>query len=416
MMQLRSWRTGRTGRETRHHQSRSIGEWKAKVNGGAHGVGFFLTTHYEYVTAVDTGSGAALVDAVMLPERDPLEASGLDPAGLDRVAVHPHRLCFVAEQSVIAPQHRLPNMLRGTFEMAFRRMVCHDMTLDCRACPLLRQCPYPAVFRPAPPEGSDRLSKAQDLPRPFVFEPPIDARDRLAPGEKLQVGLTLFGRIAGLLPYFVVALRALADRGLGPTRGRLRLESVAADTPAGSHEVYEHSGAVVTPAHEGLRLHQLVRPGDAAARRIGVRFLTPTTLKRDGRLVTEPSFGDLVCRIRDRLSSLAAFYGDGPLNIDFAGVGRAAAAVRTIACRTSWERRTRRSSRTGDVHETSGFTGEAIYEGDLGAWMPLLRLGEAVHVGKYAVWGNGWYRLEGTPAMTACGGATHATRQGRGIR
>ncbi len=329
----------------------------------------------------------------MLAEWERADQLRLDCTGLDRIAVYRHRLRFVAEQPVVAPPHRLPNMLRGTFEIAFRRLVCHDVDLDCRDCPLLPQCPYPAVFRPAPPQGSERLSKAQDLPRPFVFEPPIAARERLAPGDDLQVGLTLFGRIGDLLPYFVLALRALADRGLGPTRGRLRLESVATDTPAGSHEVYDHGGGLVTPAREGLRLAHLVRPGDAAARRIRVHFLTPTTLKRDGHLVTEPSFADLVCRLRDRLSSLATFYGDGPLHIDFAGVGRAAAAVRTVGCRTSWERRTRRSSRTDDVHETSGFTGEAIYEGDLGPWMPLLRFGEAVHVGKYAVWGNGWFRV-----------------------
>ena len=94
------------------------------------------------------------------------------------------------------------------------------------------------------------------------------------------------------------------------------------------------------------------------------------------------------------MSALAAFYGDGPLEIDFAGVTRAAERVRTVDCQTTWERRTRRPARTGEVHETSGFVGEAVYEGELGTWMPLLRLGEAVHVGKYAVWGNGWFTVQ----------------------
>jgi CRISPR/Cas system endoribonuclease Cas6 (RAMP superfamily) len=120
---------------------------------------------------------------------------------------------------------------------------------------------------------------------------------------------------------------------------------------------------------------------------VRVRFLTPTTLKRDGRLIERPSFADLACRIRDRLSSLAAFFGDGPLEMDFAGVGREAADVRTVECRTAWERRTRRSSRTGDVHELSGFVGEAVYEGALGQWMPLLRMG------RRCTWGS-----------TRCGG------------
>ncbi len=308
---------------------------------------------------------------------------------LDRLSIHPYRVTFVAAEPVRVRATRLPNILRGTFEIAFRRLVCHDLDLDCRACPLRESCPYPAAFRPAPPAGSDRLSRAQDLPRPFVFEPPVDHVEALAPGDALTVGLSVFGHANRLLPYFLVALRALAERGLGPARGRLRLARVIGETASGPVTVFEDPEPVVRPTTDGLRLQHLVRPDDAAVRRVRVRFITPTTLKRNGRLVEKPSFADLACRIRDRLSSLAAFFGDGPVEMDFAGVGRAAEHVRTVACDTAWERRTRRSNRTGDVHEISGFVGEAVYEGDVGPWMPLLRMGEAIHVGKYAVWGNG---------------------------
>jgi hypothetical protein len=314
--------------------------------------------------------------------------------GLDRLSIHRHRVTLRAAERAVVPPARLPNMLRGAFEMAFRRLVCHDLALDCRACPLVSQCPYPAVFRPAPPAGSDRLSRAQDLPRPFLFEPPRDAPDTLAPGQELAVGLTVIGRAAALLPYFVVALRALADRGLGPTRARLTLVRVAAEASGGPHVVFREASPVVSANANGLRVPDLAREGDDAATRVRVRFLTPTTLRRDGRLVERPTFADLACRLRDRVSALAAFFGDGPVEMDFAGVAAAAAEMRTVECRTAWERRTRRSARTGAVHETSGFVGEAVYEGELGAWMPLLRLGEAVHVGKYAVWGNGWVEVE----------------------
>ncbi|MCW5891115.1 MAG: CRISPR system precrRNA processing endoribonuclease RAMP protein Cas6 [bacterium] len=305
-----------------------------------------------------------------------------------------HRVTVSAVDPIFANSARLPNMLRGTFEITFRRLVCHDISLDCRACPLLSACPYPAVFRPSPPAGAERLSRAQDLPRPFVLEPPVDAPARLRPGDELDVGLTLFGRANDLAPYFVVALRALADRGLGPTRGRLRIGRVVGQTPDGEHGVFDAGTAAVRPVLDGLRLPHLCQPNDERARRVRIRFVTPTTLKRDGRWVETPSFADVVCRIRDRLSSLAAFYGDGPVEMDFAGVGGAASAVRTVECRTRWERRTRRSNRTGAVHETSGFVGEAVYAGEVGPWMPLLRLGEAVHVGKYAVWGNGRVEVE----------------------
>jgi hypothetical protein len=180
-----------------------------------------------------------------------------DAAGLDRLSIHRYRVTLAAEQRVVVPPARLPNMLRGTFEMAFRRLVCHDLTLDCRECPLRADCPYPAVFRPAPPVGSDRLSRAQDLPRPFVFEPPATASEELRRGDRLEVGLTLFGRANRLLPYFVVALRALAMRGLGPTRGRLRLARVTAAAADAARDVFDEGSSVVTPVNDGLRLRDL---------------------------------------------------------------------------------------------------------------------------------------------------------------
>jgi hypothetical protein len=307
-------------------------------------------------------------------------------AGLDRLSIHRCRLDLTARERIAVPPTRLPNVLRGAFDVSFR--------LDCRVCPVFGECPYPPLFRPSPPPDTDRLSRAQDIPRPFLFEPPVDGPEEIAAGSTMSVGLTVVGAAQRFFPYLVVAVRAVADRGLGPTRGRLRLDRVTALTAAGEETVFVDGAPTIAAAVDGTRLPDLLRPGDAAARRVRVSFLTPTTLKRNGQLVRDPSFADLACRLRDRVSSLAAFFGDGPVEMDFAGVAGAAAGVRTVSCTTAWDRRSRRSSRTGQVHETSGFVGEAVYEGDVGGWMPLLRLGEVVHVGKYAVWGNGRLGVE----------------------
>jgi hypothetical protein len=55
--------------------------------------------------------------------------------------------------------------------------------------------------------------------------------------------------------------------------------------------------------------------------------------------------------------------------------------------------RDRRSWKTGLSHDMGGFIGEAMYEGDLEEFLPLLILGQYTHVGKYAVWGNGQYEM-----------------------
>jgi len=64
-----------------------------------------------------------------------------------------------------------------------------------------------------------------------------------------------------------------------------------------------------------------------------------------------------------------------------------------VTVRSQWIDRSRRTRR-GETQDLSGFVGEVIYRGDIEPFLPLLLLGEYVHVGKNAAFGNGWYRLE----------------------
>jgi hypothetical protein len=129
--------------------------------------------------------------------------------------------------------------------------------------------------------------------------------------------------------------------------------------------------------------------------RIVVRFVTPTELKAAGGMASKPEFAVLFGRLRDRISTLRALYGAGPLDIDFRSLGQRAAAVRLSRTDLNWERAIRRSGRTGQVHPLGGFTGEAEYEGDLAVFVPWLRAGRWVGVGRHTVWGRGDFRLDG---------------------
>ena len=56
----------------------------------------------------------------------------------------------------------------------------------------------------------------------------------------------------------------------------------------------------------------------------------------------------------------------------------------------------RRSSRTGQRHDVGGLIGEAEYEGQgIGKLMALVRVGELIHVGKHAAFGNGRMEVQG---------------------
>jgi len=123
--------------------------------------------------------------------------------------------------------------------------------------------------------------------------------------------------------------------------------------------------------------------------RVRIRFVTPTELKTGHQVAERPEFGILFGRLRDRISTLRALYGAGPLDIDFRNMGDRAAAVKMMKCELRKTEVDRLSSRTGQRHSLGGFVGEVKFEGNLGEFLPYLQLGKWIGVGRQTVWGKG---------------------------
>jgi hypothetical protein len=158
------------------------------------------------------------------------------------------------------------------------------------------------------------------------------------------------------------------------------------------------SGVTVARVFDGERsqMGELTAPiavdmSNATGRvvQVRVRFVTPTELKSEHQVAERPEFGILFGRLRDRISTLRTLYNSGPLEIDFRAMGERAATVRMVRCDLKRTDVGRLSSRSGQSHPLGGFVGEAEYEGDLGEFLPYLRLGRWVGVGRHTVWGKG---------------------------
>lgn len=330
------------------------------------------------------------------------------------------RFTIAPVQPLEVPAFNKGNMLRGGFGHAFRRLCCVPQCRDAKTCPLAASCPYKILFEPSPPSGADRLSKNQDIPRPFVFRAPQTRQTRFEKGERFEFGLVLIGRALDFLPYFVLSFRELAGEGVGLNRAKCTLEKVEQigvpsngagpnDTLAQADrsarpdtklvysvedQIFRATGSDCTDQWIKTRLRQFSgADGKASVERLTVQFVTPTFLRAEGEVVRRPEFHHLFKRLRDRINALGTFFGDGSLDVDFRGLGERAEKIRTVAAQTEWVERFRTSSKTRQRHELSGFLGEATYEGDLAEFLPWLTLGELVHVGKHTAWGNGWYKI-----------------------
>ncbi|MDF0643796.1 MAG: CRISPR system precrRNA processing endoribonuclease RAMP protein Cas6 [Nitrospira sp.] len=309
------------------------------------------------------------------------------------------RFALEAEDRLALHPRNPGNTLRGAFGSTFQRLVC-PTPADCReTCRMKATCPYGQIFEPSPPPDSDRLSLNQDIPRPFVFRPPNGIETMARPGEALHFDLILIGKALEHFSYFLVTFRELGTQGIGLGRGRYRIVQVSLLSEDGNEvaEIYSGRDNVVHPSPLRITYKDCCRLATerflTQAQRVTIRFLTPTLLKADGKIVTRPDFHHLIKRLRDRINAVAHFYCDDTLAMDFKAFGQRAEAVRTVHCNIRWEDRDRRSRKTSLTHDMGGFIGEATYQGDLEEFLPLLILGQYTHVGKYAVWGNGQYEV-----------------------
>lgn len=220
------------------------------------------------------------------------------------------------------------------------------------------------VFRPVQTEGPSGLA---DPPRRFVFRAHHLDGTAIAPGLTFHFDVHLFYATTEDIAEFRRIFDTLSRSGLGAARARVERERIEVSTP----------------------LFFPLTPDATEIPRVHVRFVTPTEIKSGGALAPRPEFPILLARIRDRLSTLRALYGPGPLEIDFKGLAAAAAAVRMTRCDLRHTTVERHSSRTGQTHPLGGFTGEAVYEGVLAPFLPWLRAAEFTGVGRHTVWGNG---------------------------
>ncbi len=290
------------------------------------------------------------------------------------------RFHFQAADPLWFPSEGTANTVRGAFGYALRQVACR-----CAPAGHVPGCAYARIFEPRA-LARQGPSGFAEWPRPFVFRTRHLDAQVLSPRKRFHLDMHLFDVRNPAFPHFAQALALMAQRGIGEGRRQAKLVSV---------EQLDSDDRVVGRVSDGKKCSTLLEPASLAMTNNGavsslcVRFLTPTELKAEGGLATQPDFPVLFARIRDRISTLRTLYGPGPLEIDFRGIGERAATVTMPRCMTEAARLERRSSRTGQVHPLGGFTGEAEYRGSLGEFLPYLQVAQWTGVGRQTVWGKG---------------------------
>jgi len=315
---------------------------------------------------------------------------------LDNFRLARYRFTLCAREPMTLPAYK-GCTLRGGFGYALKSAVCiRPVGQVCDRCLLPDTCPYAALFEGTRPQDAALLRKNTEVPLPFVIEPPLDRRTQFRPGETLDFDLVLIGRAIPYLAHFLVAFRHLGEAGIGLKQAKYDLTRVAARSSLNGSEavVYEQNHLRLDEMPAPITFEAIAaRAASLPTDRLTVRFLTPTRLKHADEYATRPDFHILIRALLRRVSSLAYFHCGERWETDYRGLIEQAQRVELAENHTGWVDWERYSTRQKQRMNLGGLVGEARYAGDLGPFLPLLALGELVHVGKACVFGNGKYEL-----------------------
>jgi len=311
-----------------------------------------------------------------------------------------YKFTLIPESTIHMPAFTKGNVLRGAFGTSLKRLVCPmDKNIICDSCILKEKCAYTLIFNPI---GINPAKRLQNVPRGYVLKPPLEKETVYSSDNPLSFEMVLIGDRINYLPYVIVPVIELGKVGIGLNRGRFILSNIGIIKNGISESIYDSESNTVKNIHKFITGSELLEYAEKINQhRITLNFLTPTRIKYNptgekgkSEVLRVPEFHHIIRRLRDRINALSVTYCGSPIDVDFKGIAERAMKIKTRDVNLRWVD-IKRKSRTQPIqHDQSGFIGMITFEADLKEFLSLLVLGEYVHVGEDAVFGNGWYKIQ----------------------
>ncbi|MYC75349.1 CRISPR system precrRNA processing endoribonuclease RAMP protein Cas6 [Candidatus Poribacteria bacterium] len=306
---------------------------------------------------------------------------------------------YTVQESLRMPQNK-GNVFRGGFGYLLHHITCVGTAQECeKRCRFPERCVYSKCFETPVPDDSPMLRGQPYAPHPFILEPPRTGKSDFAPGDTFTCNLTLIGEAINLLPWMVFTFDQMGKRriGLQGERGQCQLDSVESLSAHGNdppQTIYTAASEMLTDDGIVLRLADVMHATPHTADTIELKFLTPTSIKVDGKWTSRLTFEHLIRNLLRRIRFLNYFHcgEDVDAEVDAHGLIVTAQSVSHQSC-LQWLQRGRYSHRAKARIPMSGFIGTIRFEGDITPFLPFIFLGESLHIGHHTAFGYGQYRV-----------------------
>lgn len=288
-----------------------------------------------------------------------------------------------ATTPLLLPPYKGSTLRSALIDRVRRRACSMPERATCAGCPMAGRCAYPPLGEPRAWAVERPSHVSPSPPAGLIVRPPVTRRRVFRAGDRLRFTVTLVGERCGDLALVVTAIGDVEREGIGDGRGRVRLTRL-----------------VVAGATREAPLMDLAAPPlEAMDRRplegresVDVVLRTPLRFKAAGRIARDLSARAFLHAVHRRLTHLAVYHQPalGALPAPFE-IGPLPSLV---DAELRWIEERRKGRRQADAMPIGGLVGRFRLEGPVGAWGPLLGLGELVHVGKNASLGLGAFRME----------------------
>jgi hypothetical protein len=307
---------------------------------------------------------------------------------------------------IIEPEERmmLPpykgSTFRGGFGNAFRSVVCISRKTECSSCIVKDKCIYSYIFETPPPSHTEIMRKYEKAPHPFIIEPPLEKKQVYDAGDEIIFNLILIGQATEYLPYFIYSFEEMGKKGIGKGRGRFKLKKVI----AGDSSQLKHDNLVYSSETKVLHHFEIsniclsdeeIKLQTDKSFYLSLEFLTPTRIVYHGKLISQLEFHIFMRALLRRIALLSYFHcNNDPSLIPFKGLIEQADEVTAKKSNLQWYDWERYSSRQDTKMKLGGSVGTIEFEGNLSGFLPYIKAGEILHVGKGTSFGLEKYAVK----------------------
>ncbi|HON06301.1 MAG TPA: CRISPR system precrRNA processing endoribonuclease RAMP protein Cas6 [Candidatus Ratteibacteria bacterium] len=273
--------------------------------------------------------------------------------------------------------------LRGAFGIAFKNSICVNKKIqDCNGCLISNKCIYKQIF------NTEVISdeKSQNFPQPFILEPPYDRQTFYGKNDYLKFGLIIIDKMVDYFPYFVLTFKLMGEKGIGIRKKRSEFDLI---------KIKNRTRIVFDGKTQNIKDYR--KPVKISIPKIKqnlltLNFISPTRIKIEGELINGLPFVLFIKSLLRRISLLKKNYSDNKnFKIDYDALLEKACNIQTVSSSLRWYDWQRFSSRQKTTMKLGGFTGQITYSGEIQEFIPYIKLGEIIHIGKNTSFGLGKY-------------------------